>query len=154
MAETNDGGVITEYIIDLLKENIATLQFKALHYGDLRILGAVPAICVEPAQATFTYNQTGTQTLNEFTVSVIIYHTGRTGVEGSQRHADTTTQKVKDVINKDIRSELNGGTRFDGLLTSGLVSRIEYDYRVLADEAMRANRIIFEGESTTTLVIT
>lgn len=154
MAQTNDGAVIAERIISLLETNRVALGLKAIHYGDLSIIGTVPAVCVEPARTLTEYNETGLKVLNSFDVGVIVYHTGRGGVEGSQRDADIVTREIRDVLNSDARPALQGGTTFAGLLMDGLVSQIEYGYRILLDESMRANRIIFTGRSKTELVLT
>lgn len=153
MPQTNDGSVVTDYAIDLLELKKGIIGLRDIHYGDLRIIGSVPTICVEPARTLTEYSETGLQVTNQFDIGFIIYHTGTTGVEGTQRKADDITTKVRDELNKDARPVLQGGTQFGGLLMDGLVTSIEYGYRILADEAMRANRIIFTGKTRTDLVI-
>lgn len=150
MAETNKPSVVTQYGIDLITRKQSALGLNAIHYGDVRIVAAVPACCVEPARSREEYGGLN-MVENEFILSFIIYHTGTQGVEGVQKRCDEVTEAIRSLINQDALPPPTG-TLWGGLLYEGRASETEYGYRVLTDATMRANRMVFRGRSKTLLL--
>lgn len=152
MPPTRKPSVVTDYGYNLLVQNKRQLGLNAVHYGDLEIIGAVPAVCIEPARLRREYEGGPFQIKSEFTIALIVYFTGTQGVEGNQRKADQVTEDVISLLDKEALPVQDGGTRWGDLLYEGMVMAAEYDYRLLSDKTMRANRIIFVGHSKTGLL--
>lgn len=154
MAElTRYGRKIALGILELIENNKVALRVAQVHYGDQELIPEVPAVCVEPAQTSKVWEGTSFMTLNTFQVAIILYHTGgEEGIRGTQKFADEVSDDIADFINLKSLPAMWGGDLLGGLITSGMVIAHEYGYQVRSDKRMRANRMVWEGQSKTRLI--
>lgn len=152
MPPTYKPSEITTYIENLLITNATSLGLQAVHYGDQRIIAAVPAVCIEPAKTKREVAGIPYQTDNTIELTLIVYHTSLQGVELVQKAADEVTEAIEDLINADALGDVYGGTLLGGQVHHAHFTSTEYGYRVLADEMMRANRMVLTCRSKTKLV--
>jgi len=149
---TYKGSLITNYIIDLITDNKASLiqgGIDAIYYGDQRIIGAAKVVCVEPTSKTRDTAGTGFHMQTSFETSIIVYVTSGQGVEDVQLSADQLTEAIEDLVNKKATPSSFGlnGDQLGGLITQGWVSSTEHGYRIPSSQLTRANRLLFTGIS-------
>ncbi|MEQ1675079.1 MAG: hypothetical protein ABL876_00180 [Chitinophagaceae bacterium] len=135
---------------------------KQIMYGDTNIVGAAPIVCILPAVVGREFASSSAGTRNSFEVNLLVYSTSlREGMETVQRNLDILTEDIGDyfsvkasglALSTTLRGVEVTGDLLGGLITQGLSSRTEYDFKVLGDERMRMNRIIFTAMSRTGLV--
>jgi hypothetical protein len=152
MPQTYKPSLVTQHYVDLLIQNQRQLGLNAVYYGDLKIIGAVPCVCIEPARMQRSWQGFPAQTENRMALRFIVYNTGNQGVEAVQAVCDNVTEQIIDLVNLDAQPLVQGGTSAGGLIISGLVTETVYGYRTLLDETMRANSVIFEVLSKTSIV--
>lgn len=150
---TYRGSVVARAIKDFLDAEKANLGVSQVFYGDQRRIPVVPAVCVEPALTERPITSTSYQTTNTFTIGIVVYHTSSEGIEVIQEQCDQVSEDVADAVNAEgISSAFAGGTQFGGKIISGHVVRLEFGYRTLNDQLMRANRLVWEGITKTPLI--
>jgi hypothetical protein len=153
MALTYRGSLVSTAIKDFVVSKQGTLGIRAVYYGDQRVFPTTPAVCVEPAITTRELSGIPYQTDNNFTVNVLVYHTSSNGTESIQEACDTLSELLQDELNKEsIAVQFAGGTQFGGIIISGHTSRLEYGYKILGDQLMRCNRLVWSGFTKTRLV--
>jgi len=89
---------------------------------------------------------------NSIAIPIMLYHTGKDGVETIQEELDNLTEDLAEFLNFESLAELYGGNRLNGLVQNGVVATIDYGYTVLNDRLMRCNRAIWMGQSMTRVV--
>ena len=158
MTTTYKGTVITNYIKGLIEDNRTTLiagGIDAIYYGDQRVIAGGKVVCVEPTRKVRDYKSTGLHMRTDFDTSIIVYVGSGQGVEEVQFTADTLTESIEDLLNRDATPTSFGinGTQLGGLITNGFVSSSEHGYRIPSSQLVRANRLIFRSRTDGPLYI-
>lgn len=155
MPTTYKASEVATALKDFIDAHKVELGIKAVYYGDQSTFPTTPCVCVEPATKIRELTGMPLQTTNTMTISIIVYHTSLQGTEVIQEECDVITENLEDLINTETMDATNlglPGTRLNGRITHGMITRSENGYRILANKLMRANRLVWEGMSKTRLV--
>ena len=136
----------------LAEANMASLGLKYVHYGDEETIPDVPALIIEPGRKTRDWAGTSMQTTNEFEVFMLLYHTTSDENDKTRQELDTITEAWEELLNTTAAPTQYGGTKLNGRLVRGIVTRIEFGYASKRDAKMQANYMTFSGMSKTRLV--
>lgn len=152
---THRGSTIAHYMVNLFEANKGLigashgLTLKSVRYGDEVTHANVPVLCIEPALVERELRGAPFQFSNTIATQLIVYHTGKDGVEQIQKQLDILCDDIAEFLNMQSVSQVYGGNQLDGLVTHGVVTRQENGYRVLNDRLMRCNRLIWTGFNVT-----
>jgi hypothetical protein len=145
----------------LLQQISGKFGIRQIYYGNQEIIGAAPVVCVLPATVDRNWQGTSNNIDSGFQIDFLVYSTSLREDTGTiQLELDKLTEDLADyfdiaatpTLTKTIRGVTVIGDRLGGLVTKGMTVRIEYSYRIMSDERMRMNRIIFNAASRTGLV--
>lgn len=154
---TYKGSVMAKLWLAELRTNYVQLglNINALFYGDQRTFPESPTTCVEPAQVLRELVGTPMITDNQVRVAFIVYSTDLESTEAAQDKCDEAIEKIEDFVN--LRSQpamlYEDGDLLGGTITAGWVESVNMGYLVMADRRMRANRLVWVGETHTHLVL-
>ena len=162
MPNTHKASVVAQYILDQTKLISGRFGIKRVSYGDVNIIVDAPIVCVIPTTVDRSWSGSSLNVDNDFETSMLVYGSSiRQGADDVQKFVDELSENLADYFNvlalgPEYSNVVNNisvtGTRFDGLITQGMNSRIEYAYKVMGDELTRMNRIIFKHMSRVGLV--
>lgn len=144
---------VAQYIIDLLKANVAVLKSEDnvaqmvpsnIYYGDQEKFPEVPAICVDPGTRPRRLEGVSYRSHNDFNIYIMFYF-----AKVDQSNQDTRKQIQQ--IAEAAETLIHQDPQFGGLLIHGFCELNESGYTYRAGTMYRSNRVTFSGYSKTRL---
>lgn len=139
---------LTDSLVDIgdalhsyLEQGKITLDMRDIWYDITGLVPRTPAILIEPDNKIRELVATGHQTLNTFTVGVVIVHS---------RMADSSITN-KECLTKaeSVEAYLHQNRTLDGLLIHSYVTNIEQGTVTQQKVLLRATRLTWQGISKT-----
>lgn len=144
--------VLTDKLVEKIKSWAGELEIEDVWYCDQQKIPKTPAVCVEPGILSRQLQGDPMQTLNTFTIVLIVYGAGLQDLQETQREVDDLCDRLAAKVNLESTPGNLGGSQMDGLVIYGMVSEHQYGYAVRSNKLMRANRLVWTGMNKTGLV--
>jgi hypothetical protein len=122
--------------LDLKKEDFGISE---VYYGDQVRIPKSPTICIEPDLKRAPLRAAGRQTMPDFTVYFLCYHSEVANVQQNRRNADLFAELIEDFLNSD--------PQMGGLVIHCWVSESTSGYSPKPGSLMRTNRLTLSANS-------
>lgn len=138
---TNSLVLISDYLYQKFKDNMANLEIEDVYYGDQDKIARPPAICVEPADIKNLLKQAAAARRIdiEFYISFLCYHSEITSGQSNRRNADRLAERVAALVHAD--------RTLGGLVIHGYCTDVHSGYATKGNTLMRANKIDYYAKS-------
>lgn len=153
MANTDNLAVVTQYLVDKIQANRATLGMPTgtdvvnVFYGDQDIITSTPSVCVEPDNKHRILNGDRRRTVNEFRIGILIYQGLVTDPQTNRKDADELAEAIETLIHADATF----GANPNQLVIHSLVESIESGYQKKGGSVLRSSRLTVTATSQTIL---
>jgi len=132
---------VSEALHDHLKAGKTQLGLEDVWYDITGLVPRTPAILIEPDTKTRELTNTGFQTLNTFSVAVIIIH--------SRMASNSITNAECLKLAEDVESYIHTDRTLGGILIHSYVISIEQGSVTQQKVLLRATRLVWNGISKT-----
>lgn len=136
---TNSTVEICEYWkkkLEIAKEDLGIVD---VFYGDQERIPKSPTICIEPDVKRAPIRNAGRQTMPEWTIYFMCYHSEIQAQSSNRRDSDTLAERLEDLLNSD--------PQMGGLVIHCWVSEVQSGYARKTNALMRSSRITFSANS-------
>lgn len=149
---TDSVDTITQYIVDKIKANYASLtgmvngqvgDANDVYYGDQEKFPRTPSICVDPGPLQRTLQGVSFRTDNNFAIYILVYHAKIQDNQLSRKEAQQISEAITTLIHQD--------PQLGGLVIHSFCPLNESGYVYRQNTMYRTNRITFEPYSKTRL---
>lgn len=141
MPQTKHPSIVTQYIIDLLKnkwQEIPLAQQDDVYWGEQGRYPRTPTIAVVPGTIDRELTQTGMQATITFPISILVMH-------GPLQHIEKTAKEVTEQA-ENVADILDADKTLGGLIIHGIVEEMEPG-QVMRGELLSATRLAWSGFS-------
>lgn len=146
VSTTKKASEVAIHIQDLIDGVRTDYGIEGVYYGDIAQIVDSVCVCVEPANKIIERINTGLQSNVEMRIAIIVYVSSDDGAENVQSRADSLCEDLESYINMKAAPQTNfnlEGNKLGGLIIDGMITEVNYDYRLPGGQITRANRMIF-----------
>lgn len=141
MVLTDSLVTVTQFYVDLIKTNAATLGIAQLpdgtdysiFYGDQTKIPVTPTVCVESGGKSKTLNGTARQVIVRPQVFIIVYYGKVQDVQVNRKAADQLAEAVELLVHQH--------STLGGVAIHSIVSQLTSGYRTVGGTQFRASRL-------------
>jgi hypothetical protein len=126
---------LTQYVVDRVELNKASLGLGAVFYGDQNKIAVTPTVCIEPEDKVRELAGVPRKTLVTVNLFLIVYLNAIQSPTINRSEADKLIEDLEDFLHAD-------NTMNDTVIHS-MVTRIESGYAMKGNTVLRASRLSY-----------
>jgi len=137
-----DLGELNQAMVDHLRAGMYDLGLKAVHYGDINMIGPIPCIAVIPRQVDHVPTDTYMQALDDGELHIFLYHDRLQNVRDNLKECLEYTKTVKEYI---LTENQLGGLVVFSWISQQSIGQTTFNN----DDLLVSSRLVWMGRTRT-----